>query len=180
MGIEEVRRMVMETIDGDLLVHKVWYNLKYDKQMLMPVEGDRDMRMIFKENDEHSYLYVGNNYGPRRTCCNPQDDFDIHCVDDVVYVEDLLDSSYVADTNQSESYFFMSLVEFELLFLHEFELLSHEKSSAMAKGRRGRPQRQVNPTTTSLATTIAATEKEIGTNPETSNCSGQYGNKIGQ
>ena len=35
MGVKEVRRVVKETIRGDLSEHKVWYNLKYDRQMLM-------------------------------------------------------------------------------------------------------------------------------------------------
>jgi len=33
--------------------------------MLMAVEGNVDVRMVFKGNDEHGYLYVGSN-GPRR------------------------------------------------------------------------------------------------------------------
>ena len=53
MGVE-VQRIVMENIGSDLSEHQVWYNLKYDRQMLMPVKGDMDVRMIFKGNDEHS------------------------------------------------------------------------------------------------------------------------------
>ena len=34
--------------------------------MLMPVEWDMDVRMIFKGNDEHNYLYMGSNNGSRR------------------------------------------------------------------------------------------------------------------
>ena len=40
--------------------------LKYNRQMLMPVEEDMDARMIFKENYEHDYLYVGRIDGSRR------------------------------------------------------------------------------------------------------------------
>jgi len=57
---------VKETIGGDLLEQKVWYNLKYNMQILMDVERDMNVRMMFKENDEHGYLYVGSNDGPRR------------------------------------------------------------------------------------------------------------------
>ena len=47
MGLEEVRRM--ELITGtDLSEDKLWYNLKYNRQILMEVEGDTDVRMIFK------------------------------------------------------------------------------------------------------------------------------------
>ena len=51
--------MLKEIIRSDLLEQKIWYSLKYDRQMLMELEGDMDMSMMFKGNDEHSYLYVG-------------------------------------------------------------------------------------------------------------------------
>ena len=35
MRLEEVRSMVAEITDSDLSKHKLWYNLKYDRQMLM-------------------------------------------------------------------------------------------------------------------------------------------------
>ena len=50
MGMEEVHRMVKETVGGDKSEQKVWYRLKYNQQMLMPIEGDMDVSMIFKEN----------------------------------------------------------------------------------------------------------------------------------
>ncbi|KAJ8446759.1 LOW QUALITY PROTEIN: hypothetical protein Cgig2_000770 [Carnegiea gigantea] len=33
-----------------------WYKLKYSRQMLTAVEGNMDMRIVFKENDEHGAL----------------------------------------------------------------------------------------------------------------------------
>jgi len=36
------------------------HSLKYDRNMIMAVEGDTDVRMMFKGNDEHSYVYVCN------------------------------------------------------------------------------------------------------------------------
>ena len=38
MGMEEVHRMVKETIGSDKLEQKVWYRLKYNQQMLMSIE----------------------------------------------------------------------------------------------------------------------------------------------
>jgi len=58
--------MVKETIHCDLSDHKVLYSLKHDMQMLMPIEGDIDARIIFKGNDEHDYLYVSGNHGSKR------------------------------------------------------------------------------------------------------------------
>lgn len=57
--------MVKESMDGDLLEQKAWYNLKYDRQILMPIEGDMEV-MMSNGNDGHGYLYVDDNDGPRR------------------------------------------------------------------------------------------------------------------
>ena len=34
--------------------------------MLLAVEGDTNVKMMFKGNDEHGYLYVARNGGPMR------------------------------------------------------------------------------------------------------------------
>ena len=39
---------------------------KYNREMLLPVEGDTDVKMMCKGNDEHGYLYVGGDEGPLR------------------------------------------------------------------------------------------------------------------
>jgi len=59
MGVEEMKKMVKEIIRSDLLEQKIWYSLKYDRQMLMGLDGDMDISMIFKGNVEHEYIYVG-------------------------------------------------------------------------------------------------------------------------
>ncbi|KAJ8436383.1 hypothetical protein Cgig2_032204 [Carnegiea gigantea] len=66
MGVEEVIRIVKEVTGIDMSEKKLWYVLKYDREMLLAVEGDTDMKMIFKGNDEHDYLYVSRNKGPLR------------------------------------------------------------------------------------------------------------------
>ncbi|KAJ8441429.1 hypothetical protein Cgig2_023615 [Carnegiea gigantea] len=63
VGLEEVQRMVTSNV---LTVHKLWYSLKYDRGMVIELEGDGDLRMFLKGNDEHGYLYVGDNDGPKR------------------------------------------------------------------------------------------------------------------
>ena len=45
---------------------KTIYSLKYDRQMLIAVEGDMNAKIIFKGNDEHGCLYVGGKDGPMR------------------------------------------------------------------------------------------------------------------
>ena len=54
MRVEELRGMVRE------IVERVWYSLKDNRNMVMTVERDTNMRMMFKGNDEHGYLYVGD------------------------------------------------------------------------------------------------------------------------
>ncbi|KAJ8423409.1 hypothetical protein Cgig2_020946 [Carnegiea gigantea] len=53
--------MVTEITGNDLTEHKLWYNLKYDRGMVMAVKGEADMRMFLKENDEHGYFCIGEN-----------------------------------------------------------------------------------------------------------------------
>ena len=64
--IEEVRRVVTELSGIELSERKVWYSLKYDRGLAMALEGEADVRMFFKGNEEHGYLFVGDSHGPRR------------------------------------------------------------------------------------------------------------------
>ena len=58
--------MATEIIGSDLSEQKIWYSLKYNSQMLVAVEGDMDVRIVFKVNYEHMYWYAGCNNGPRK------------------------------------------------------------------------------------------------------------------
>ncbi|KAJ8435441.1 LOW QUALITY PROTEIN: hypothetical protein Cgig2_012562 [Carnegiea gigantea] len=70
MGLEEMRRKMSEITINDLTVQKLWYSLKYDRGMIMDFEGNGDMRMFLKGNDEHGYLYIGKSDGPKRRTQN--------------------------------------------------------------------------------------------------------------
>jgi len=65
-GIDEVRRMVTEISGKELSKQKVWFSLKYDQGLVMALEGDANVRMFFKGNEEHEYFYVGESDGPKR------------------------------------------------------------------------------------------------------------------
>ena len=58
MGVEELKEMVREIVGHGVEVDRMWCNLKYDRNLKMAVEGDTDVRMMFKGNDEHGYVYV--------------------------------------------------------------------------------------------------------------------------
>ncbi|KAJ8435246.1 hypothetical protein Cgig2_005298 [Carnegiea gigantea] len=66
MEVEELMKMVREITGTDMSKKKLWYSLKYDREMLVVVEGDSDVKVIFKGNDKHGYLYVAGNSGPMR------------------------------------------------------------------------------------------------------------------
>ncbi|KAJ8420592.1 hypothetical protein Cgig2_032290 [Carnegiea gigantea] len=66
MGVEELIKMVREMTGTDISQKQLWYSLKYDREMSAKVEGDSDVKVIFKGNDEHGYLYVAENGGPVR------------------------------------------------------------------------------------------------------------------
>ncbi|KAJ8437177.1 LOW QUALITY PROTEIN: hypothetical protein Cgig2_003806 [Carnegiea gigantea] len=61
MGMEEVQRIVTEITGNDLTDHKLWYIRLGDGN-----EGEADVRMFLKGNDEHGYFYVGESDGPKR------------------------------------------------------------------------------------------------------------------
>ncbi|KAJ8422358.1 LOW QUALITY PROTEIN: hypothetical protein Cgig2_034013 [Carnegiea gigantea] len=58
--------MVKEITGTNMTEKKLWYNLKYDREMLLPAKGDTDVKIIFKGNVKHGYLYVSRNEGPLR------------------------------------------------------------------------------------------------------------------
>ncbi|KAJ8430933.1 LOW QUALITY PROTEIN: hypothetical protein Cgig2_002721 [Carnegiea gigantea] len=63
MGVEKLIGMVKEITRTDMSEKRLCYSLK---KMLLAVEGDTNVKMMFKGNDEHGYLYVGGNKGPLR------------------------------------------------------------------------------------------------------------------
>ena len=56
--MEELKEMVRETVGPRVEVGRMWDSLKYNRNMKMAMEGDTNVRMMFKENDEHGYVYV--------------------------------------------------------------------------------------------------------------------------
>ncbi|KAJ8435322.1 hypothetical protein Cgig2_022923 [Carnegiea gigantea] len=66
MWAEELLKMMRKMIGSDMSEEKLWYSLKYDKEMLVAVEVDSNVEVIFKGNDEHGYIYVVRNAGPMR------------------------------------------------------------------------------------------------------------------
>ncbi|KAJ8424836.1 LOW QUALITY PROTEIN: hypothetical protein Cgig2_031571 [Carnegiea gigantea] len=65
MGVEELMQIVREITGSGMLEEKIWYSLKYDREML--VAEDSDTKVIFKGNDEHGYMYVAGNSSPVRS-----------------------------------------------------------------------------------------------------------------
>jgi len=66
MGAGEMLKMVRKMTGSDISKEILWYSLKYNREMLVAAEVDSDVEVIFKGNDEHSYIYVAGNAGPVR------------------------------------------------------------------------------------------------------------------
>ena len=62
-GTEELLKMVRKMTGSDMSEEKLWYSLKYDREMLVAVEVDNDVEVIFKGNDEREH-----RSGKARTC----------------------------------------------------------------------------------------------------------------
>jgi len=63
MGVEELREMVRETVGVGVEVDRMWYSLKYERNMIMAMKGNTDARMMFKGSDKHSCgLHHGKKY----------------------------------------------------------------------------------------------------------------------
>ena len=56
--MEELRGLVRETVGDGVIVERMWHSLKYDRNMIMAMDEDTDVRMMFKGNAEHGYVYV--------------------------------------------------------------------------------------------------------------------------
>ncbi|KAJ8438308.1 hypothetical protein Cgig2_018788 [Carnegiea gigantea] len=66
MVAEELLKMARKMTGSDMLEEKLWYSLKYDREILVVVEVDSDVEVIFKGNYKHGYIYVAGNAGPMR------------------------------------------------------------------------------------------------------------------
>ena len=63
MGVEELRKMVRKTVGVGVEVDRMWYSLKYERNMIMAMKGNTDARMMFKGSDKHSCgLHHGKKY----------------------------------------------------------------------------------------------------------------------
>jgi len=49
--VEELKEMVRETVGPRVEVGRMWDSLKYNRNIKMAMEGDTNVRMMFKEND---------------------------------------------------------------------------------------------------------------------------------
>ncbi|KAJ8425718.1 hypothetical protein Cgig2_015866 [Carnegiea gigantea] len=55
MGVDDVVKIVEETIDG--------YTMKFDRNVIIPLQRDGDVVKLVKGNDEFSYMFVGEKEG---------------------------------------------------------------------------------------------------------------------
>ena len=63
MRIDDVMKLVQETIQEELRNRMMWYNTKYDRNMLMALQRDGDVRKLMKDNDAFRYMYSADKDG---------------------------------------------------------------------------------------------------------------------
>ena len=63
MGIGNILKVVEEVMRDYLSERKLWYNIEYDRSMILLVQGDADVWKLIKGNDEFSYMYVAEEDG---------------------------------------------------------------------------------------------------------------------
>jgi len=69
MRFVDVLKLVEHAMGVVLKEVNVWYTMKFDKRLLLPLENDGDIRSMMRGNDGHAYLYVTGKEvpnGPRR------------------------------------------------------------------------------------------------------------------
>lgn len=64
MGVREVRKVVETAVGLCLEGRKAWYNMKFDRRLLMPFENDGDLVSLMRGNDGHAYVYIAGVGGP--------------------------------------------------------------------------------------------------------------------
>ena len=47
MRVEGLRGLMGETMEDSVLIERLWYSLKYNRNMIMAVDGDADVALMF-------------------------------------------------------------------------------------------------------------------------------------
>jgi len=64
MRIGNILKAVEEMMGDYLGNHRLWYNAKYDRSIILLPEGDADVWKLIKGNDEFAYMFVTEEDGP--------------------------------------------------------------------------------------------------------------------
>jgi len=68
MGVGDVLNLLEREMGESVRGQHVWYSLKFDRRMLMPLEKDEDVVKLVRGNDGHAYIYIAGKDGP---CAGP-------------------------------------------------------------------------------------------------------------
>ena len=64
MRFDDVVKVVEGTVEEGLRGYRLWYNTKYDRKMLLPLQRDGDMGKLMKGNEEFGYMYIAKRDVP--------------------------------------------------------------------------------------------------------------------
>ena len=66
IGVADVVKVEEEMMGEGFRECRLWYNTKFDRNLLMPLQRDGDVGKLIKGNDDFMYMYVAEKDGPIR------------------------------------------------------------------------------------------------------------------
>jgi len=65
VGVGDVLKLMEREMGESVGGRHVWYSMKFDRGLLMPLVKDEDVVKLVRGNDGHAYVYVAGKEGPR-------------------------------------------------------------------------------------------------------------------
>lgn len=64
MGLDEAKSRLMRRVGSASKEEKLWYTLKFDRKIFLPLDADEAVEAMFMGNEEHAFVYMGGRGGP--------------------------------------------------------------------------------------------------------------------
>jgi len=64
MSLDEAKSRLMRRVSSASKEEKLWYTLKFDRKIFLPLDTDDAVEAMFMGNEEHAFVYMGGRGGP--------------------------------------------------------------------------------------------------------------------
>ncbi|KAJ8450493.1 hypothetical protein Cgig2_002178 [Carnegiea gigantea] len=64
MSLDEAKSRLMRRVGSASKEEKLWYTLKFDRKIFLPLDADDAVEAMFMGNEEHAFVYMGGREGP--------------------------------------------------------------------------------------------------------------------